>query len=336
MRKFVLSAILLSFPLASLAAVDIPDPSGRSGTPMKTSDFEEKLSFLKDKTKDQIGFKEGNSSAKTYREYVDTRSVIEGGGSESDKRIAVKAMYALAKRGLPSALNYIGVMLSNGYLVERDDPAAAKYFYEGAKRGDLHAKHNYGVSLILGRGAIKNEKSGVLLLEQNAAKRLPYSAVACGIFYENRKEWGNAIKCYQGAFGFSEHPIARTRVAMMQIRGRVSNQKNFAEIKVSLNQAAKVWWPEAQWTLADMARYGIGSKPDPFQTAFWLRILAQNPNAKNTEFAKRAEVGLGELYLTKEASDAVNESVGIWLNGNQTVMPVIDYTRAVAEPSSGV
>lgn len=332
MRKLVLSAVLLSFPLVTFAAIDIPDPSGKSGTAMRTSDFEEKLTLFKEKTKDQIGFKEANSAAKTYQRYKDARSVIEGGSQESDRKAAVKAMYELAKMGLPAALNYVGFMLSTGYLVVKDDAAAAKYFYEGAKRGDLYAKHNYGVSLILGRGAVQNEKSGIALLEQNALRRNPYSAVACGIFYENRKEWSNAIKCYQGAFGFHEHPIARTRVAMMQIRGRVSNQKNFAEIKISLSRAAKAWWPEAQWTLADMARYGIGSKPDPFQTAFWLRILAQNPNAKGTEFAQRAEAGLGELYLTKEASDAVNDSIGIWLNGNQLVMPVLDYTKAVVEP----
>jgi len=334
MLKFVLSAFLLSFPLVGLSAIDIPDPDGRSSGKVKTSDFEEKLSFLKDKTKDQIGFKDAGSASKTFKQYQEARSVIEGGAQEGDRRAAVKVMYGLAKAGLPAALNYVGYMLSNGFLVVKDDEAAAKYFYEGAKRGDLYAKHNYGVSLILGRGAVQNDKSGVALLEQNAIRRIPFSAVACGIFYENRKEWANAIKCYQGAFGFAEHPIARTRVAMMQIRGRVSNQKNFGEIKVSLNQAAKVWWPEAQWTLADMARYGIGSKPDPFQTAFWLRILAQNPNAKGTEFEKRSQAGLGELMLTKEASDAVDESIGIWLNGNQTVMPVIDYTKAVVEKAS--
>lgn len=331
MHKLLLSAFLLSLPLVSSAAIDIPDPNGRSSTPMRTSDFEEKLSFLKEKTKDQIGFKEANSAAKTYDQYKNARSVIEGNSDSSDKRRAIKDMYSLAKQGLPAALNFIGYMLSNGVQVEKDEKAAARYFYEGAKRGDLYAKHNYGVALILGRGAIQNEKAGVAMLEQNALRRIPYSAVACGIFYENRKEWGPAIKCYNGAFGFSEHPIARTRVAMMQIRGRVGNQSNFAEIKVSLNQAAKVWWPEAQWTLADMARYGIGSKPDPFQTAFWLRILAQNPNANGTEFAKRADLALGELYLTKEASDAVNESIGVWLQGNQSVMPVLDYTKAIVE-----
>jgi len=334
MHKLLLSAFLLSLPLVSSAAIDIPDPNGRSSAPMRTSDFEEKLSILKAKTVDQIGFKEANSAVKTYDQYRNARSVIEGNADTADKRQAIKDMYSLAKQGLPAALNYIGYMLSTGYLVEKDDKAAARYFYEGAKRGDLYAKHNYGVALILGRGAIKNEKSGVALLEQNALRRVPYSAVACGIFYENRQDWGPAIKCYNGAFGFQEHPIARTRVAMMQIRGRVGNRSNFAEIKVSLNQAAKVWWPEAQWTLADMARYGIGSKPDPFQTAFWLRILGQNPNAKGTEFAKRADIALGELYLTKEASEAVDDSIGIWLQGNQTVMPVIDYTKAIVESST--
>lgn len=338
--KSTLAVLLTAISAAAWAQAPIPTPDGLGGSgssgagpTIKESEVVTKINSLGDMVRDKISFKEKDRPLVIYGQFKDARLTLENpNASPEERKRALVQLYSLAKGGMPTALNYVGVLLDNGRFVTRDHKAAAKYFYESARRGDLYGKHNYGLALMMGRGATQNVKAGIELLMENSRRRMPYSAVACGIYYETMKEWPAAMGCFTGASGFKEHPIARTRVAMMQLRNRGGAAADYSTIKGSVNQAAKLWWPEAQWAMVDMERYGIGGKSDPFQTAFWLRILSQNPNAKNTTYETSARAAFEELRLEDSAKEALDRSVAIWMQANPNIMPVIDYTKSVAEP----
>lgn len=333
MLRVKASIIALSIISTTVFAMPAPDGVSPKTKPLRESELAEKIAELASEAKDFIGFKSAGFSQTLYRTYADARRVVETDRNEDSREEAVKTIHGLAKQGYPLALNYLGYLMDNGIQVQKDHVGAAKYFYEAASRGDLIGRHNYAVALILGRGVARNEKEGIKLLTENSRRRLGISAVTCGIYYENLKEWARSISCYRAAAGDREHPIARTRIAIFEIRGRVgSSKERFKSAKILLTQAARLWWPEAQWTLADMERYGIGDAPNAFKTAFWLRILKNNPNSVGTKYIEEGGRVLGGINLDEKASISVDKAVEYWMQNNRrNMMSVIDYTKSIPD-----
>lgn len=255
--------------------------------------------------------------------------ILNRTGEERSK--AVDDMYQLARAGYADALNFTGFMLDNGVGVQRDSRTAARYFNEAMKRGNRYAGHNLGVMYLLGRGLPQDINTGMRLLTEGTKFRIPESSIVIGMFYEAKKEWSKAAYAYEGAKGYVEHPIAKTRLGILMVRGQ-GMQQNIKEGRLLIEEAAKMWWPESQWSLAQMAQLGIGGKPDMWQAAWWATILRANPLARGTQYEEMAvRIGSG-AGLSEQAWREISGSTKIWIESNNRFAKNINYWNTTAGP----
>lgn len=252
-------------------------------------------------------------------------------GDEETRRKSIDAMYSLSTQGYADAINFVGYLLDNGIGVRQDSTKAALYFREAAKRGSRIAGHNLGVLTLVGRGVPRETQTGLNLLTEATKFRVPESSIVIGLYYESVKEWGRAAMAYEGAKGDIDHPIAKARLGILTVKGLGAAQ-NIKEGRLLIEQAADVWWPEAQWTLAEMAKFGIGGKPDYWQAGYWLTILHHNPYIKNTNYPDLIRNGVGGLGLNEQAWKEINGSVSQWVPAHNRYPKAFDYWKSVSGP----
>lgn len=255
--------------------------------------------------------------------------ILSRSGPERDK--AIDAMYQLARSGYADALNFIGYLLDNGIGVRQDSRTAARYFNEAMNRGNRYAGHNLGVMYLLGRGIPQDVNTGLRLLADATKFRIPESSIVIGMFYEAKKEWGKAAQSYEGAKGYIDHPIAKTRLGVLMVRG-LGMQQNIKEGRLLIEESAKMWWPESQWTLAQMAQLGIGGKPDMWQAAWWATILQANPLARGTQFERMAQTIPTGPSLGEQAWKEISGSTKIWIEANNRFAKNINYWSTTIGP----
>lgn len=278
------------------------------------------LEWLKSETK-------ATQYANSFRSSAEL--ILNRTGAERSK--AVDAMYQLARAGYGDALNFTGFMLDNGIGVQQDSRTAARYFNEAMKRGNRYAGHNLGVMYLLGRGVPQDINTGMRLLNEGTKFRIPESSIVIGMFYEAKKDWGKAAFAYEGAKGYIEHPIAKTRLGILMVRG-LGMQQNIKEGRLLIEEAAKMWWPESQWTLAQMAQLGIGGKPDMWQAAWWATILRANPLARGTQYEELAiRIGNG-AGLNEQAWREITGSTKIWIEANNRFAKNFNYWNTASGP----
>lgn len=252
-------------------------------------------------------------------------------GKESERRQSIDGMYSLSTQGYADAINFVGYLLDNGIGVNRDSSKAAIYFQEAAKRGSRIASHNLGVLTLTGRGIASNQEAAMKLLKQAITFRVPEASIVTGLYYESQKEYGRAAMSYGEATGVNNHPIAKARLGILLVKG-LGVQQNIREGRLLLEQAANVWWPEAQWTLAEMSKFGIGGKPNLWDAGYWLTILSKNPflGRVDANYANLARNSIGGLGLNEQAWKEINGSVGQWVPAHNRYPSQFDYWQSVS------
>lgn len=280
---------------------------------------------------DMSWLKADNKAVRYSNEYRQLASEILKPATPASRDSATDRMYQMAREGYADAINFVGYMLDNGVGVRRDPANAAVYFREAAARGNRYALHNLGLSFLVGRGVPQNSDTGLKLLQEAAKYRIPESSIVMAMYFETRKEWNRAFMGYEAAKGFVDHPIAKNRLGVLMVRGFQGVQQNIKEGRTLIEDAANVWWPEAQYTLAVMAQEGIGGKPDAWGAGYWFTILSQNPNAKGTQYERMAGAR-NSIGLSEQAWKEIDGSSKQWIAAHQRVSEVRDYWLSVPGP----
>lgn len=278
-----------------------------------------------------VGWLQADSKAVQYSTSyrANAEAILQGQGQVRSR--GIDAMYQLARAGYADAINFVGYMLDNGIGVQRDSKTAARYFAEGAKRGNRYAAHNLGVLYLLGRGVQPDANTGLKLLNESVKFRIPESSVVIGMYWESQREWGKAVQAYGGAKGFIDHPIAKARIGILMVKG-LGIQQNIHEGRLLIEDAANMWWPEAQWSMVQLAQLGVGGKPDQWQAAWWATVLRANPLARGTPFEDQAVRLANGAGLGEQAWKEINGSTKIWIDGHSRYAKNINYWLTTSGP----
>ena len=174
---------------------------------------------------------------------------------EKDYRRAYNQWIFPAQRGAARAQYNIGVLYLNGFGVKKNEKAAFEWFHRAAKQGFARAQHNLG------------------WMYQNGF------FVALDI--QQAKKW------YQRAAskGFMNSESALGEILYMN--------KEYGEARAMLSRAARKGISRAQFLLAEIFAYGLGTSRDRKQALRWYRSAANKDNPD-------AQYKLARLYLANQ------------------------------------
>lgn len=101
------------------------------------------------------------------------------------------------------AMNLLGILYSEGKVVEKNLKESAKWFNQGVKKGDVTAIHNLGFCYKHGLGVKKNLNQAINLYKEAVKLGSSRSMVNLGLCYEQGKgvvqSWKIAIELYERA-----------------------------------------------------------------------------------------------------------------------------------------
>jgi len=187
------------------------------------------------------------SGDEAQAKFYQARSLLTGMNGETDPARALVLMRESASLGYPDAIGGLGYFYAMGVEVPKDLSVAADWFRKGAEKGSMKSKLNLALAIANGRGVPKDEKEGLLLLDEVAASGLPEAVYANGETY------------YFGQFGRN-----------------VDMQKAFPYFL----QAAKAGNRDAQNTLGMMYREGLGTEKNDTEAFQWLELAAKRGHLK--------------------------------------------------------
>jgi hypothetical protein len=114
---------------------------------------------------------------------------MNGYGVNKDHFAAAKWFRLAANRGLPSAMNNYGGLLLDGIGVPRDEAAALRWFRAGAARGHGLAMYNLGIVYSKGRGVPQDLGAAIAWLRKAAARDIHKAQSTLGDAYW----WGTGV-----------------------------------------------------------------------------------------------------------------------------------------------
>lgn len=160
------------------------------------------------------------------------------------------ALTLAAKRatetGDAAAATLVGRIYDEGLGVDRDEPAAMKWYARGAEFGDIEAAFALGVMKAEGRGGPKDFDMAAVMFERAAAR---------------------------------EHALANYNLAQLFLSGR-GKPENPHRAAQHLAFAAQKGIAAAQYDLATLYQQGHGVKPDAYESSRWLRRAAEQGMAE--------------------------------------------------------
>ncbi|MDJ1158261.1 tetratricopeptide repeat protein [Chelatococcus sp. SYSU_G07232] len=149
------------------------------------------------------------------------------------------------------AMTLLGELYAQGLGVAQDPGKAADWYRLAHAKGNADATFALAMLTLQGRGATKDEKAGLALLEEAAGKG---------------------------------HPLASYNLAVVLIgRGKPEDMKRAATL---VTRAAEMEVADAQYALAVLMREGRGVNKDPVEAAIWMSRAAGNGHiAAQVEYA---------------------------------------------------
>lgn len=187
------------------------------------------------------------SADEAQSKFFEARSLLTGMNGEKDAARAIILMRESADLGFPDAIGGMGYFYAMGVEVPKDLSAAVDWFRKGAEKGSRKSKLNLALAIANGRGVERDEKTGLMLLDEAAAAGLPEAMSAQGETY------------YYGQFGRS--------VDMPTAFG-------------CFLSAAKAGNADAQNTLGIMYREGLGTEKNGEEAFKWLEMAAKRGHLK--------------------------------------------------------
>jgi TPR repeat protein len=229
---------------------------------------------------------------------------------DAEDRARLNAVVEDGLAGNPNASITIGMLLTAGTAIPRNDEEAARWYYLAALQGHRDAYVQLGHRYHRGLGVQQNDTTAAYWYQAGALSGDRIAMVALGSMYAAGRgvpqDWPTAVGWWQRARSDGGHPLASRFIGDAYAcglgieqnheealrayqewadRGDVSSSVRIGQMYVSgcvspndeaafaaFRRAADQGDPEAQVALSSLYREGRGVEANPYQAYFWARM----------------------------------------------------------------
>ena len=210
--------------------------------------------------------------------------------ARSDYEGALAELRPLAETGNAQAQFELGIMMSRGMGLPKDDAAAAAWLRRAADQGLADAQGALGVMTLEGRGVEKDENAALDLLKAAAAKGNDAAAISLG----NMAQAGRVLP---KSLGEAAHWLrqaadrgnaqAENSLGMLYWSGGDDLPANAAEAVNWFRRAAVQGWGAAQYNLGKAMELGVGTPQNTFEAYVWVSLAAARAKVGDKVFGER-------------------------------------------------